>query len=108
MDTNPLTRMLEHIAPLTTDQEGHLKGGFLGFCGSQEDGDTTNTNCECPEPKRNTNCECPKPKRDKNANCKCPAPQRNANCECPKPKNDRNANCSCPIPEATDFGLLEF
>ncbi len=94
-------KMLEQTSPLTTDQEGCLKGGFCSFFATQEDAEATNVNCKCPEPKRNANCDCPTtPKRGRNANCSCPA----------TPKRDKNTNCDCPTPSngSTNLGQLEF
>ena len=60
-----LAQLLEQMAPLTTDQEGRLHGGFcsLNACGDCDL--NTNANCDCPAPIRkdskgrtNTNCDC--------------------------------------------------
>ena len=52
-----LAQLLEQMAPLTTDQEGRLHGGFcsLNACGDCDL--NTNANCDC-------NSDCPPPGKE--------------------------------------------
>lgn len=113
-----LAQLLEQMAPLTTDQEGRLHGGFcsLNACGDCDL--NTNANCDC-------NSDCPPPgeegEKRTNANCDCPSSGKsgekrtNANCECPgksgkspKWRTNTNCDCGCVMPNNNDTLSFKF
>lgn len=91
-----LAQLLEQMAPLTTDQEGRLHGGFcsLNACGDCDL--NTNANCDCPSSGKSG-------EKRTNANCDCPAPIRKDS----KGRTNTNCDCGCAVPSGDDtFNLI--